>query len=174
VPLPSVSPATGLCGPPVDRSGAHRLADLFRAGAFADRAAPDETETAPIAHSGHHGPVNNVFSCGRDKRGTNADGLSQFRVRHCRHCARPVLGSNTQKVAVAGTLTNAGGEPLPFTEVTLVEKGSKQFTRTNAKGEYRFYGSITGPATIEAVGVAPQTIPQPRQPASVMLRKLAD
>jgi hypothetical protein len=79
----------------------------------------------------------------------------------------------TLPLAATGTLVNAAGEPESYEQVTLVDRGVKQITFTNAKGESSFYGSVSGPATIEAVGVARQTVFQVRQQpnARIMLRK---
>jgi hypothetical protein len=68
-----------------------------------------------------------------------------------------------QEIGVDGTLVNRSGKPIPFTEVTLVEveTGIQHRTFTNAKGEYKFVGRITGPARIQtqAVGVT-QMLPR--------------
>lgn len=58
------------------------------------------------------------------------------------------------KVGVDGTLVSASGRPLATTEVTLVANGVKQRTFTNAKGEFRFFGDITGSAIVHAAGTA--------------------
>ena len=75
------------------------------------------------------------------------------------------------QLAVKGTLTDAAWSPQSYAEVALVDKGVRQFPFTNDKGEYRFYGTISGPATIEAEGVRPEAVPPLRQPASVDIRK---
>ena len=54
-----------------------------------------------------------------------------------------------QEIGVDGTIVNSSGKPLPFTEVTLVENGIQHRTFTNAKGEYKFIGRVTGPARIQ-------------------------
>jgi hypothetical protein len=49
-------------------------------------------------------------------------------------------------LAVKGTLRNRIGALLPGTEITLLaDDGLTYSTFTNTKGEYRFYGDITGP-----------------------------
>jgi hypothetical protein len=75
------------------------------------------------------------------------------------------------QLAVKGTLTNSAGSPQSYVQVALVDRGVKQITFTNDKGEYRFYGTISGPATIEAERVPPQAVPPLRQPPSVDLRR---
>ena len=68
-------------------------------------------------------------------------------------------------VAVSGTVNKANGRPVAAgTEVTLQEEGT-QFptysilgrlhrTVTNAKGQYTFYGNLTGTVTIQASGTS--------------------
>jgi hypothetical protein len=83
-----------------------------------------------------------------------------------------LVSPDSRELAVAGTLTTAAGAPIERTQVKLVQKGAiKQVTVTNAKGEFRFYGRIDGPATVEADGLAPQTINRPSTPVTVALRK---
>lgn len=59
------------------------------------------------------------------------------------------------EIGVDGTLVNRSGKPIPFTEVTLieVETGIQHRTFTNAKGEYKFVGRITGSARVQAQAV---------------------
>jgi hypothetical protein len=68
------------------------------------------------------------------------------------------------EVAVKGTIKTAAGTSLmPPEEVTLIEKGITHHTVTNPKGEYAFYGNITGPVTIQAAGKT-EKVPQSREP----------
>jgi hypothetical protein len=78
-----------------------------------------------------------------------------------------LVSPETLPLAVIGTLVNTAGEPQSWAQVTLIDKGIKQITFTDFKGEYRFYGIINGPATIEAAGVAKQAIPRPQEPAVI-------
>lgn len=78
-----------------------------------------------------------------------------------------VVPASTQEAAVKGTLKAVNGTPLTETDVVLVESGIKKYrTFTNAKGEYTFFGDISGPATIQAAGVT-KVVPQLR-PASII------
>jgi hypothetical protein len=65
------------------------------------------------------------------------------------------------EVAVQGTLKATDGAPSAKSEVVLTENGVKHRTFTNAKGEYIFFGHLTGPATVEAKGMT-QIVPQPQ------------
>src|SRR5262249_2533760 len=83
-----------------------------------------------------------------------------------------------QEVGLDGKLLDRRGKPVPFTEVSLVEmprrlqagevsNNIEHRTFTNAKGEYRFLGHISGPARIraQAIGIdqiLPLTGPSPR------------
>jgi hypothetical protein len=64
-----------------------------------------------------------------------------------------------QEIAIDGTLQDAAGKPLPRAEVTLLANGTKHRTFTNAKGEYKFFGAINGPAKVSA-GNMSRSIPQ--------------
>jgi hypothetical protein len=77
----------------------------------------------------------------------------------------------TLQLAVQGTLTNAAGNLEPYKEVALVDKGMKQITFTNEKGEYRFYGPISGPASIETVEIPSRPVPGLHQTATVDLQR---
>ena len=66
-----------------------------------------------------------------------------------------------EPVALAGTLLGSDGEPLGSKEVSLTQNGVVRRTFTDARGEYRFYGNVEGPAILEALG-ARQALPQSR------------
>ena len=76
------------------------------------------------------------------------------------------------ELAVKGTLIDDKGTPLPAKEVNLEENGNVYRTFTNAKGEYSFFGNITGPAILKAEGVNPQFIPQRLQVNNITLSVL--
>jgi hypothetical protein len=61
-----------------------------------------------------------------------------------------VVQPSDHEVSVDGTLVDSSGHPLQLTEVVLVENGIRHRTITNAKGEYWFFGHITGPAIIKS------------------------
>jgi hypothetical protein len=65
----------------------------------------------------------------------------------------------TLPVAVTGTLEDAAGKPAPYEKVMLIDRGIKQITFTNSGGEFRFFGNLAGPTTIEAAGVRAQAAP---------------
>lgn len=81
-----------------------------------------------------------------------------------------IVPAETLETAVKGTLTTSAGSPLPKTEVTLVENGKTHRTFTNGKGEFTFFGSITGPATVRAAGTT-QTVRQAREVKNIILRR---
>jgi hypothetical protein len=56
----------------------------------------------------------------------------------------------SQPLAFKGTWKSRAGQPVGFKEVIVNTKGGTYRTFTNAKGEYRVYGKIIGPATIRA------------------------
>jgi hypothetical protein len=60
-----------------------------------------------------------------------------------------LVSSTGQEVGLDGALLDRSGKPVPFTEVTLIENNIQHRTFTNAKGEYRFLGHISGPARIQ-------------------------
>jgi hypothetical protein len=70
-----------------------------------------------------------------------------------------IVPAAEQEISVDGTLIDKSGTPLPNKEVVLAENGTKHRTFTNAKGEYKFFGHISGPAKIETVGIT-QVVPQ--------------
>src|SRR5215831_5621870 len=63
---------------------------------------------------------------------------------------RPLEG---RLLAFKGKLTNSDGKPLAGKAVTVVEKGVVYRTFTNAKGEYRFFGDISGPLKLRVDGL---------------------
>lgn len=65
-----------------------------------------------------------------------------------------------KEVAVQGVLTDRTGRLLSGAEVTLMEGRTKHQTFTNAKGEFKFFGRIHGPVTVQAAGVRPTAVPQ--------------
>jgi Carboxypeptidase regulatory-like domain len=70
-----------------------------------------------------------------------------------------------EEVGVKGTVVTAAGKPpMPPAEVILVENRTRHRTFTNAKGEFTFFGNISGPATVQAAGIT-QAVPQLRSPA---------
>jgi hypothetical protein len=74
------------------------------------------------------------------------------------------------RVAVKGILKTTSGEPVKQgEEIDLNENGIDYHTITNAKGEYVFYGNMTGPATITAAGKT-QVIRQFQQPMTFDLQ----
>jgi Carboxypeptidase regulatory-like domain/H-type lectin domain len=75
----------------------------------------------------------------------------------------------TLETAASGTVTTAAGAPLPGAEVTLTESGIRHRTVTNAKGQYVFFGHITGPGIIEAKGVT-KAVPQFQPPRGADLQ----
>lgn len=81
-----------------------------------------------------------------------------------------LVPANLEEVGLKGTLVDNTGKPLGITEVSLAANGITRRTFTNARGEYVFFGPITGPAAIEAVGMK-QVIPQSTSPRNVELRK---
>jgi hypothetical protein len=82
----------------------------------------------------------------------------RYVVQHICVCTCP---PNRLEVAVQGTLKATDGAPSAKTEVVLTENGVKHRTFTNAKGEYVFFGHLTGPAMVEAKGMT-QILPQPQ------------
>jgi hypothetical protein len=64
------------------------------------------------------------------------------------------------EIAVKGTIKTASGDMPPPTEITLVENGVKHRTLSNARGEFAFFGHLTGPFTVEVPGAGRQVIPQ--------------
>ena len=64
-----------------------------------------------------------------------------------------------EQLAIEGTAVTIQGVPLALTEVILKQRGREYRTYTNSKGQFRFFGNITGPATVEVVGVV-QVVPQ--------------
>jgi hypothetical protein len=64
-------------------------------------------------------------------------------------------------LSLSGTLTNSNGTPVPRREVTVVANGTTYRTFTNAKGQYRFFGGISGPLVIHA-GTVTAALPQVR------------
>jgi len=70
-----------------------------------------------------------------------------------------LLSASPTDAALRGTLIGADGVPAAREEVTL-EESSKivHETVTNSKGEFAFYGPISGDVTIKALGII-QTIP---------------
>jgi hypothetical protein len=76
-----------------------------------------------------------------------------------RSFAFALVPAGSLEVAVTGKLTDVAGKPIGATEVTLQEGAAKYRTFTNTKGEYSFFGHITGPATIQGGGVT-RELPQ--------------
>jgi hypothetical protein len=74
------------------------------------------------------------------------------------------------EVATKGSVVNAEGAPLAGTEAILTGNGVVHRTFTNSKGEYFFFGNITGPVSVQAAGVT-QMLPQPHAARSVNIRK---
>jgi hypothetical protein len=72
-------------------------------------------------------------------------------------------------VAFKGTVATSAGKPLPMREVSMIANGVHYRTFTNAKGEYRFFGSIRGPVKIQAGGTT-KTLREVRPDTSVDLR----
>jgi hypothetical protein len=52
-------------------------------------------------------------------------------------------------VAFRGTVTGSAGKAAPWTEVTATANGVTYHTFTDAKGQYRLFGNITGPLSIQ-------------------------
>ena len=77
----------------------------------------------------------------------------------------PADGGN---VALRGTLLNASGTAAAHRQVTLTGNGQEHLTVTNAKGEFEFYGDISGKAIVRAPGVN-QTIPHLERTRSITL-----
>jgi hypothetical protein len=65
-----------------------------------------------------------------------------------------LVPATSQEVAVKGTLALASGKPIGAAEVTLEQGGATYRTFTNPRGEYSFFGHITGPATIRGGGIS--------------------
>jgi hypothetical protein len=60
--------------------------------------------------------------------------------------------------ALRGSVKSAAGRPAVGKEVTVVANGVKYRTFTNAKGDYRVYGRISGPLRLK-VGVTQKSLP---------------
>lgn len=67
---------------------------------------------------------------------------------------RPV--NTDQKPGLKGTLKDRNGKPVALKEITVVAHGTTYRTFTNARGEYRLYGDVSGPVTIRANGATQQ------------------
>jgi hypothetical protein len=65
-----------------------------------------------------------------------------------------------QEIGVQGTLTDQSGNLLTGKEVTLTAAGVNHQTFTNSKGEFKFFGHINGPVTVQAAGVQATAVPQ--------------
>ena len=74
----------------------------------------------------------------------------------------PVTGS----AAFKGKVTNPGGQPAAWQEVNVTANGTRYRTFTDAKGNYRVFGKISGPVTIRAGGVT-RTLPRIESSRSV-------
>jgi hypothetical protein len=82
-----------------------------------------------------------------------------------------LLPTESQQIAVSGTLVTMEGAPLKATEVSLVENGITHRTFTNAKGEYRFLGNISGPVIVKSAGVSETAAQPPTTTRHILLRK---
>ena len=80
-----------------------------------------------------------------------------------------LVPTKLQEVAIKGTLLTATHKPSVGTEVTLAENSRTHRTFTNAKGEFTFFGSISGPATVAANGVT-QVLQQSRPARDLQLQ----
>lgn len=86
-----------------------------------------------------------------------------------------IVPANLQEASVTGTILKTGAIPAPFTEVTLDTNGIRHSTFTNAKGQYTFWGHLTGPGIISVAGTTQnaagtlQIVPQVQSPRSVNL-----
>lgn len=79
-----------------------------------------------------------------------------------------LVPGNAAEVALKGTLLTPSGAAAAYKQVSLSESGKKHLTFTNAKGEFTFYGDISGKATVQAHGVT-QVIPQLQSTRSITL-----
>jgi hypothetical protein len=61
--------------------------------------------------------------------------------------------------ALKGSVTRAGGRAAAGKEITVVASGKKYRTFTNGRGEYRLFGSISGPLRLQ-VGTLVKQLPQ--------------
>lgn len=57
------------------------------------------------------------------------------------------------QLALKGTVMNHAGLAVAGTEVILSGDGTSLRTITNGRGEFKFYGNITGPITLKAAGI---------------------
>lgn len=73
------------------------------------------------------------------------------------------------ELAVRGTVVDKSGNLVPRTEVLLFENSITHRTFTNGKGEYKLFGDITGPVTVQAAGVR-QTMSQSRSERAIPIR----
>ena len=73
-------------------------------------------------------------------------------------------------LAVAGMLRGKDGQPVAAAEVSMVANGVRLGTFTNAKGEFRFTGPVSGAATITAGSVS-QTLPRTGNVTGVVLQQ---
>lgn len=72
---------------------------------------------------------------------------------------RPVAGL---PLGLKGRLLSSNGQPLKMKEVTVVANGVRYRTFTNAAGDYRVYGRISGPVKLQTNGTV-HTLPQLRE-----------
>jgi hypothetical protein len=69
-----------------------------------------------------------------------------------------VVPVEQEQVALKGVVLNAAGTPQPGVEVVVTENHTEHRVFTNARGQYAYVGSITGAATVRALG-STQSVP---------------
>jgi hypothetical protein len=79
---------------------------------------------------------------------------------------RPI---DTREVALQGQLLTKTGESAAYRPITMIDGERKYTTLTNSKGEFTFYGDMSGSVVLQADGVN-QRIPQLRATRSIRLR----
>jgi hypothetical protein len=72
-------------------------------------------------------------------------------------------------IALKGTLTNKSGKSVALSQVSVLVNGVMYRSFTNARGQFRFFGKIGGPARIQAGG-ATKTLAQVPPGTAVNLR----
>lgn len=76
----------------------------------------------------------------------------------------------SERPAFKGMLTGLNGQPIARQEVTAVAAGVTYRTFTDARGEYRVFGKISGPVTVKANGVT-QVVPRIQPNQNIDLRQ---
>lgn len=74
-----------------------------------------------------------------------------------------------QPLIAKGVLRAASQAPLPASEVSLVANGITYHTFTNAKGEFKFFGYVSGPIQLGAKSVSDKILPHAQPETSIEL-----